>query len=95
MTRKDYILLAEALRVQRHNIAIDVIDAQDFKTEAQYRYSQGFNDGGLQAVVNAASEIADALKRDSARFDKEHFLAVVRGERELTSRPPRRKAVTA
>jgi len=36
-------------------------------------------------------ELADALKRDNGRFDREHFLAVVRGERELQSRPPKAK----
>jgi len=62
MTRKDYILLAEALRLSREN------------------------------GESPESEIAAMLKRDNSRFDREHFLAVVRGERELQSRPPRKAA---
>ena len=40
-------------------------------------------------IMNVASELADSLARDNSRFDKDHFLAVVRGEKELNSRPGR------
>ena len=71
MTRKDYILLAEALRVQ-------------------YNVNKVFaNDGLSRGVLSDAEEIADALQRDNSRFNREHFLAVVRGEKELHSRPSR------
>jgi len=71
MTRKDYILLAEALRVQ-------------------YKVNKVFaNDGLSRGVLSAAEEIADALQRDNSWFNREHFLAVVRGEKELHSRPSR------
>ena len=32
---------------------------------------------------------------DNPRFDREHFLAVVRGERDLNSRPARKQAAQA
>jgi len=41
------------------------------------------------AAVEAALRVANALESDNPRFNREHFLAVVRGERELQSRPPR------
>jgi hypothetical protein len=71
MTRKDYILLAEALRVQYHNTKIFA------------------NDGMSRGVLGAAEEIADALQRDNSRFNRDHFLAVVRGEKDLHSHPAR------
>ena len=71
MTRKDYIVLAEALRVQFHRSALE--------------HSQPMQDG----VLNAAHEIADALQRDNSRFNRDHFLSVVRGEKDLHSRPSR------
>jgi hypothetical protein len=72
MTRKDYILLAEALRVQFH----------------PYR-NHVWNSEAATAVLNVAEEIADTLQRDNSRFNREHFLAVVRGEKDLHSRPSR------
>ena len=36
-----------------------------------------------------AGRIAYQLSKDNPRFDREHFLAVVRGERDLNSRPTR------
>jgi hypothetical protein len=65
MTRKDYILIAGALR--------DAI--QDSKSP--------------EAVMEVAPHIAGYLKDDNCRFDYGHFLAVVRGEKDLNSRPPR------
>lgn len=50
MTKKDYILIAEALR-----------RARTYGTDA-------------------ASEIADALKSDNARFDRNRFLAAATRE---------------
>lgn len=43
----------------------------------------------LNGVGDAAGFIADALELDNPRFHHGHFLAVVRGEREINSRPPR------
>lgn len=74
MTRKDYIILAEALRVQFHR-----------SKASETRFSSNEDDG----VYIAACEIADALQRDNGRFNREHFLAVVRGEKDLHSRPAR------
>ena len=71
MTRKDYIILAEAFCVQFHRSALED--------------NQSMQDG----VLNSAHEIADALACDNSRFNREHFLAVVRGEKDLHSRPSR------
>jgi hypothetical protein len=79
LTRKDYIILAEALRVQFHRSNLEIANSEGiWKTNAQ----------GIQAgVLNAAYEIADSLKQDNSSFNREHFLAVVRGEKDLHSRP--------
>ena len=71
MTRKDYIILAEALRVQ-------------FNVNKVFA-----NDGLSRGVLLAAEEIADVLHRDNSRFNRDHFLAVVRGEKDLHSHPAR------
>ena len=68
MTRKDYILIADAL--------------QKFGTQTSVHVST--------AAQTAAVYIADALESENPRFDREHFLAVVRGEKSLTLRPTRK-----
>ena len=68
MTRKDYILIAGALRNEYE------------KTTKDFRLG----------VNCAAQRIANVLAADNPRFDREHFLSVVRGERELNSKPPKR-----
>ena len=40
-------------------------------------------------VSCAAECIANELADDNPHFDRKHFLAVVRGEKALESRPPR------
>jgi hypothetical protein len=44
---------------------------------------------GKKAIECTAAEIADSLRRDNSRFNFEYFMAVVRGEKELLSRPSR------
>ncbi len=68
MTRKDYILIAEALRVARNTSATDEM---------------------VRGVDGAVEFLAVNLKRDNPRFNKEHFVAVIRKEKELHSRPSR------
>ena len=76
MTRKDYILIARALQ-----------DAYTADGDAFKRRGGGnhFHDG----VTASADYLASVLEQDNPRFDRDHFLAVVRGEKALTSRPPR------
>jgi len=82
MTRKDYILIAEALRVQRYQAELEITNAsEDDKDFACGRAE------GIDAVV---MEICDSLKRDNSRFNQDHFLAVVRREKDLKSHPSRR-----
>ena len=40
-------------------------------------------------IDEAVYWVTDALRADNPRFDREHFLAVVRGEKDLNSRPAR------
>lgn len=76
MGRKDYIRLADALRT-----ALE-ISPDHCVEEEQESHASG--------VMLAAEQIADELERDDSRFNREHFLAVVRGEKELYSRPSRK-----
>jgi hypothetical protein len=69
MTRKDYIIIAEALRVSYLSPLATV--------------------EGKKAIESTAAELADSLRRDNPRFNFSHFMAVVRGEKELMSRPSR------
>jgi hypothetical protein len=71
MTRRDYILLANTLRIAHNNAA---------HTKCQE---------AIWIVDQLASDLCSELKRDNARFNREHFLAVVQGKRELHSRPSR------
>jgi len=71
MTRKDYIILAEALR----------IPSNSFSKPGYEREASG--------VSCAALAVCDALERDNSRFNREHFLAVVRGKKDLHSHPSR------
>ena len=74
MTRKDYILLAEALR-----------NAGDIHVQ------DDFQRGKKTGVAVAVEFICDALQRDNSRFNRDHFLAVVHGEKDLHSHPRRQR----
>jgi hypothetical protein len=76
MTRKDYIILAEALR-----------NAGDIHV------SDDFQRGKKTGVAVAVEFVADALQRDNSRFNREHFLSVVHGEKDLQSHPMRTRIV--
>lgn len=69
MTRKDYIVIAGALR-------------------QALTYHAG-NEEAQIGVISASHSLAEALRDNNPRFDKAHFFAVVRGEKELLSRPSR------
>lgn len=73
MTRKDYVLIAQGLK-----------SALDLEISLH-----GADSGTAGGVRLAAARIADVLVTDNPRFDREHFLAVVRGEKDLNSRPSR------
>lgn len=61
MSRKDYVLIAAALRAARPNMPI--CKPQDFTDEMVSACHR-----------DIASEIADALQRDNPRFSRERFL---------------------
>src|SRR5690242_1870985 len=44
-------------------------------------------------ILTAAHILADALRKDNPKFNKDHFLAVVRGEKSVTSRPSQGQAL--
>ena len=75
MTRKDYILIAKALRYA-------YVDDRPIASSRIPDHEKG--------VLYAASRIAIELAEDNPRFDRDHFLAVVRGEKPLDSRPSRK-----
>lgn len=77
MTRKDYILIAGVLAEAYRNA----------KHEANFDVNAGYK---LNGIGSAAESLARGLAADNPRFDREHFLAVVRGEKDLNSRPARR-----
>jgi hypothetical protein len=54
------------------------------------RYEIG--DDKRQAVLLAAHAIANECQLDNPRFNADHFLAVIRGEKDLYSRPARNSA---
>lgn len=76
MTRKDYILIARAFNDTRR----DYISGLPISDERQNK---------CEILGRLASYIASELHNENPRFDSDHFLAVVRGEKALTSRPPR------
>lgn len=90
MTRKDYIVIADALRTA-HKDACASKDADTSKTNT---YQHGHVCGAIVGISDAASLIADVLQSDNPRFDREHFMAVVRGQKELLSRPARNGRVS-
>jgi len=69
MTKKDYILIADALRIPTNSLSKPTYERE------------------LSGVRMATLAIANALQADNPRFNFDHFLAVVRGEKELHSRP--------
>ena len=83
MTRKDYIIIAEVLRVSLNNAE------NSLQSERKNTPNYDHCGGAVVAIRRVSSELADALKRDNPRFNREHFLAVVEREKELLSRPSR------
>lgn len=84
MTRKDYILIAKTLK----NHAIFIDHDEDIIPRTYSSLLIGQRNIG---VMRAAEALAYAMAEDNPRFDSEHFLSVVRGEKELNSRPTRRR----
>lgn len=83
MTRKDSILIAETLQERYAVIDGDLQTSEGKATAVISEHLAGFYD--------AVESVASALASDNPRFDREHFLAVVRGEKELTIRPARKQ----
>lgn len=77
MTRKDYISVAGVLQ----------------NTFSFYVQSEKAGNGDRKEqrgiVLSIAEALADQFHDDNPRFDRNHFLAVVRDEKDLNSRPSR------
>jgi hypothetical protein len=82
MTRKDYILIAEAIRVPNYHDTAEILEAEEDDKD----FACGVGEG----IDKVTAALCDAFERDNPRFNREHFLAVVRGEKALESRPARR-----
>lgn len=78
MTRKDYILLAGAMQTAVKNAVVSRTDYGHTEAQAEMK---------AHGVLLAAQVVADALANENPRFDKNHFMAVVRNEKPLNSRP--------
>jgi hypothetical protein len=76
--RKHYKAIAEVLAL--HRIKVKWLPVLEIKG-AQY----GHND----VLLALWEHVADLFERDNPSFDREHFLAVVRGERSAESHPSR------
>lgn len=78
-SKRHYVVLAETLRYSLGSLQADGFTRPE----------------AAKAQDHFASHIAEALAADNPRFNREHFLAVVRGERDLNSRPSRNGKVGA
>lgn len=76
-SRKHYILIADALQQSIRPLQFAVESGSTSYTDVL----RGFN--------KAIESLSAALVKDNPRFNAEHFLAVVRGEKALHSRPSR------
>ena len=90
MTRKDYILIAEVLRIQY----LDSKRTYDGLRTALLAEAPSVSLALTQVntINRVAEDLADSLVRENPRFNNEHFMAVVHGEKGLMSRPIRRAA---
>jgi hypothetical protein len=79
MTRRDYILIAEVLRVEwnlAHLAEKAIVNGGTPRVERE-------------VIEKIALELCDSLHRDNPRFNADHFMAVVRMEKDLQSHPKR------
>lgn len=68
---------------KRHYVVIADVLATEYRQAANPSKELG-------AIYRIAYTLADKFAADNPRFSTEHFLSVVRGEREVNSRPTRR-----
>lgn len=67
---------------KRHYVVIANVLRGEYAQSGEHEHERAM-------VYIVADALADELERDNPSFNREHFLAVVRGEREPDSRPPR------
>ena len=81
MRRKDYILLSESLRRTR---PVEGMHSGRGGSHSEKCFHSCYDSWNL-----SVRDIANGLSDNNPHFDREHFLAVVRGEKDLNSRPAR------
>lgn len=69
MTRKDYVLIADAIR----GLLADIERGNDKLTATDW--SRAILEGEHLGARNAASRLADSLRQDNPRFDRTRFMA--------------------
>lgn len=67
-----------------------VLLATTLNKASQIHVQDDFQRGKVAGVAVAAEFIADALASDNKRFDRAHFIAVVRGDKAPNSKPERK-----
>lgn len=82
MTRKDYVAIEESLRERLEVLEGDLATCEKTSEGKELK-------ARIEGYLDACERLADTLA-DNPRFDREHFLAVVRGEKELDSKPERK-----
>ena len=82
--RRHYIAVAEVLRVHRHRAEVQTHHYDDKTLDTLIRSSV------VGELGSMAEEFADTFARDNSQFNREHFLAVVRGENDLNFRPSKK-----
>ena len=68
------------------NILLEAREAERVALAERERDIVMWTHHGLAVAANLFAEL---FQRDNSRFSREHFLAVVRGERPVNSRPPK------
>lgn len=68
---------------KRHYVVIANVLRGEYAQSGEHEHERAM-------VYIVADALADEFGRDNPAFNREHFLAVVRGEREIGSRVPRR-----
>lgn len=73
MTRKDYVLIAAAIRATQERIKAQFEERRDNSLEIQAQQSWD-RDNQLRGVRRTAAHLCDALARDNPHFDPTTFL---------------------
>lgn len=82
-SKRHYLILARALRLSRGNVLEEAQAVEEDNPTDQCKPTYWARYG----MDTAAKYIADALALDNSAFKRDHFIAVVKGEKDAHSRP--------